>query len=100
MNGDHEHDGFAIPLDYVDPAGRAVDHRLLGEALSAAFDGCDSCQEALLTLVAEDSSTTARLVELACIATHESLGGLPATMTEGDWAVERWRARWSAHGPL
>jgi len=82
VNGDHEHDGFEIPFDYVDPAGRAVDHRLLGDFVGAAVAGCSSCRDALLTFVAEDSPTAARLVELACIATRELLGGLPATMTE------------------
>jgi len=82
VNGDHEHGGFVIPLDYVDPAGRAVDHQLLGDFVGAAVAGCPSCRDALLTFVAEDPPTAARLVELACIATREALGGLPATMTE------------------
>lgn len=82
VNGDHEHGGFEIPLDYVDPAGRAVDHRLLGDFVGASVAGCRSCRDALLTFVAEDPPTTARLVELACISTRELLGGLPATMTE------------------
>jgi hypothetical protein len=82
VNGDHEHDGFEIPLDYVDPAGRAVDHLLLGDFVGAVVAGCRSCRDALLTFVAEHPPTTARLVELACISTRELLGGLPATMTE------------------
>jgi hypothetical protein len=84
VNGDHEHGGFDIPLAYIDPAGRAVDHRLLGDFVGASVAGCRSCRDALLTFVAEDSPTTARLVELACISTRELLGGLPTTMTSED----------------
>lgn len=77
----HDHGGFEVPADYTDPAGRPVDHALLGQFVGAAFDGCTSCQDALLTLLTEDAPTTARLVELACVVTHAALGGLPANMT-------------------
>lgn len=77
----HDHGGFEVPAGYADPAGRPVDHALLGQFVGAAFDGCTSCQDALLTLLTEDAPTTARLVELACVATHAALGGLPANMT-------------------
>jgi hypothetical protein len=76
----HTHDEF--PVDLPDSLGRPVDGRLLGQFISAAFDGCTSCQDALLTLLVEDAATTARLVELACVATQGILGGLPASMTD------------------
>lgn len=81
---DHRHDDFEIPAGFADPAGRTIDHGLLGQYVSAAFDRCTSCQDAMLTLMTEDSVTTARLVELACIAVHEELGGLPASLTDED----------------
>jgi hypothetical protein len=71
-----------MPAGYADPAGRVVDHELLGQFVGAAFDGCTSCQDALLTLMVEDAATTARLVELACVATQAMLGGLPASLTQ------------------
>ncbi|MEU3756399.1 hypothetical protein AB0H17_27170 [Streptomyces olivoreticuli] len=80
----HRHEGFEIPDDFVHPGGRRIDNRLLGDLTGAAFDGCASCQDPLLTLLVEDATTTARLVELACISTHAMLGGLPASMTDDD----------------
>jgi len=80
----HAHDGFEIPLDMPDPDGRPVDHGMLGRLVGAAFDGCTTCQDPLLTLLVEDPATTARVVELACISTHAMLGGLPASMTDPD----------------
>lgn len=79
---DHTHPGFEIPDDLGDPLERPVDHTLLGQFVGAAYDGCPSCQDALLTLVIDDTATTARIVELACVATHSALGGLPASLTE------------------
>lgn len=78
---DHQHADFEIPDTAADPAGRPVDHDLLGRLVGAAFDGCTSCQDAHLTLAVEDAATTARLVELACVATQAAFGGLPASMT-------------------
>lgn len=78
----HAHEGFEIPADTADPLGRPVDHTLLGELVGCAMDGCTTCQDPLLTLLVEDAATTARLVELACIATHSAFGGLPASMTD------------------
>ncbi|MFE9413901.1 hypothetical protein ACFYN0_34725 [Streptomyces sp. NPDC006704] len=77
----HAHQGFEIPDDFQDLGGRPVDHAMLGELIGAAYDGCTSCQDPLLTLLVEDPTTTARLVELACVSTHAMLGGLPASMT-------------------
>jgi hypothetical protein len=79
---DHRHVEIDIPADYVDPAGRPVDHCLLGQFVSAVFDGCGSCGEALLVLLSEDLVTTARLVELACISTRDVIGGLPDNLTD------------------
>ncbi|WP_144312096.1 hypothetical protein [Actinopolyspora erythraea] len=81
---DHTHSGFEIPEDYSDPSGRPVDHPLLAQFVGAAFDGCTSCQDALLTLMIDDAVTTGRLVELACVATQDALGGLPRNMTDHD----------------
>ncbi|MGA4954088.1 hypothetical protein [Streptomyces lydicamycinicus] len=78
----HDHKVFEIPGDYQDPNGRPVDHKLLGSLVGAAFEGCASCQDPLLTLLVEDPTTTARLVELACVSTQSMLGGLPASMTD------------------
>ncbi|MFJ3699648.1 hypothetical protein ACIPW9_36950 [Streptomyces sp. NPDC090052] len=78
----HDHTGFEIPADLEDPAGRPIDHKLLGELMGAALDGCTTCQDPLLSILVEDPTTTARLVELACIATHAALGGLPPSMTD------------------
>lgn len=80
----HAHAGFEIPGDYQDPGGRPVDHDMLGRLVGAAFDGCTSCQDPLLTLLVEDPATTARLVELTCVLTHSLLGGLPESMTDPD----------------
>lgn len=79
---EHTHSGFEIPADYPDPAGRPVDHELLGQFVGAAFDGCTSCQDALLTLMVEYPPTTARLVELACVSTNAAFGGLPANLLQ------------------
>lgn len=80
----HQHAGFEPPPGQADPLGRPVDHQLLGRFIGAAFDGCPSCQDALLTLLVEDAATCARLVELACVAVQASLGGLPPSMTSDD----------------
>lgn len=78
----HHHEGFELPPGYTDPQGRPVNHDLLSQFVGAAFDGCTSCQDPLLTLLTEDPTTTARLVELACLSIHDAFGGLPASMTD------------------
>jgi hypothetical protein len=67
----HRHDRVVIPAYYADPAGRPVDHQLLARLLGAMLDRCGLCTELLLLLLAEDSLTTARLVELCCIGARE-----------------------------
>lgn len=79
---DHHHDTFAVPEGYVDPLGRPVDTALLGQFVGAAFDGCTSCQDPLLTLMTTDPVTVGRLVELACQVVHDVLGGLPPNMLD------------------
>lgn len=79
---DHAHADFALTDDETDPLGRPVDATLLDQYVAAAYDSCTSCQDALLTLLVDDAVTTARLVELACIAVHNALDGLPASMTD------------------
>lgn len=81
---EHTHDDFGFPEDGVDPEGRPVDHKLLSALVGAAFDGCLSCQDPLMTLLVEDPATTARLVELACLVVQSLFGGLPASMTAPD----------------
>jgi hypothetical protein len=78
---DHTHDLFAVAVA-VDPLGRPVVTALLGQFLGAAFDGCASCQDPLLTLLTADPVTVGRLVELACQAVHEALGGLPPNLLD------------------
>jgi len=74
----HDHQlGYLAP----DPGGRQINGQLLGELAGACLDGCQPCQEALLSRLTGDAATTARLVELACIATSHVLGGIPASMT-------------------
>ena len=81
---DHRHIEIEIPAHYVDPAGRPVDHGLLGQFVGAVLDDCGSCGEALLVLLVEDPVTTARLVELACISARIVIGGLPESLTDTD----------------
>lgn len=50
--------------------------------MGAAYDGRATCQDPLLTLMAEDAATSARTAELACIAVHGTFGGLPDSMTD------------------
>lgn len=82
MTTGHRHAGFETPPGYTDPQGRGVNTALLGQLLGAAVDGCTTCQAVLLTLLVEDAASTARLIELACVATHSLLGGLPASLTD------------------
>lgn len=77
----HVHDGFDI-ADFTDPDGRPVDHKLLGDLVAAAYDGCTTCQDPLLTFMVEDPATSARTVELACVAIQGMFGGLPQSMTD------------------
>lgn len=76
MNADHHHSSFEIFS-----AGQPVDHDLLGKFVGAAFDGC-SCQGALLTLMVDDPATIAHLVELTCVSSQASFGGLPAYLID------------------
>lgn len=77
---DHRHEGFEVPPGKLD--GWGVDTALLGQVVGAAYDECPSCQEALLTMLAESAPTTAQLVELACIAVRETLGGIPVDLVD------------------
>ncbi|MCY0937547.1 hypothetical protein [Streptomyces sp. H34-S4] len=82
----HAHGDFRVPDDTTHPGSenRRIDNRLLGQIIGTAMDGCTSGQGPLLTLLAEDAATTAHVVELACIAVHQTYDGLPASMTEDD----------------
>jgi hypothetical protein len=79
---EHDHAEFVPPAGYRDPLGRPVDVALLGRFVGAAWDGCPGCQAALLERLVTDSATTARLVELACVAIHQALGRLPANLVD------------------
>ncbi|MFE3105295.1 hypothetical protein [Nocardia tengchongensis] len=75
---DHAHEEFESgpgTLPGADPV-------LLGHLVSAAADECPSCVEALLSLIAHDAPTTAQLVELACAAVNNTLGGLPVDLVD------------------
>lgn len=63
-------------------SGRPVDHRLLGRFVGASYDGCVACQRPLLASIVQDAVTSARLIELACVAVHDMFGGLPAVLTD------------------
>lgn len=80
MSPQHQHTGFESPVG--DPLGRPIDQELLDRFVAAAFDGCTACQDALLARMVTDAVTTARLVELACVAIQQALGGLPASLTD------------------
>lgn len=77
----HDH-GAGFDHDEQQFGGHPVNGGLLAELMGAALDGCTSCQDPLLTLLAEDTATTARVVSLACIAIHEKFGGLPSSLTD------------------
>lgn len=81
MTDQHNHD-FPVPDGFEDPGGRPVDMKLLAAFVGAAFDGCPTCQDAELTKLIQDPVTTARLVELACVATQAAVGGLPRNLTD------------------
>jgi hypothetical protein len=80
----HEHDGFEFPAGFKDQDAWTVDYGLLSSLIGAAYDRCTTCQDPLLTLLVEDATTTARLVEIGCIMTHHLLGGLPQSMWDPD----------------
>lgn len=89
MSRDHIHDGFAADPD---PLGRGVDGPLLGHLIGAAMDGCKPCQADLLAAVADHPPTTARVVELACMAVQNAVGGLPLDLTDPDMITMASRA--------
>lgn len=74
----HDHQFESVP----DPWGRPVNGKLLGKLVGAAFDGCMICQDPLIQETAADPDTTARLVEVACIAVNATLGGLPHALVD------------------
>ncbi|WP_427896715.1 hypothetical protein ACQHIV_42275 (plasmid) [Kribbella sp. GL6] len=79
-SNDHNHGAGFQAL--ADPLGRPVDGLLMSEFIGSAFDGCTACQDAQLTLLIEDPATSARVVELACVAVQGKFGGLPDGMTD------------------
>jgi hypothetical protein len=91
--------GSRSPQPSAIPSAAPVDNTMLGQFVGAPFDGCTSCQDALLTLMVEDLTTTTRLVELACVSTHAALGGLPANMTDEQAPGPGSSAAWPAPEP-
>lgn len=77
----HPHEGFDVPPEST-PLG-PLDHELLAVFIAAAIDGCMPCQQTLLSDLAEDPATAGRMVEVACVAVHEQLGGLPPGLLAG-----------------
>lgn len=80
MTTDHDHSGFEPPAGYTDPEGRTIDNDLLGRVVGAGFDGCRPCETVVMDQLVQDPTSTARLVELACVAVASLLGGLPRNM--------------------
>lgn len=77
----HEHTLFEVPEDFADPLGRTgIDYPAMGRLMSAAFDGCTTCQEAMLSPMAEDAKTTARVIEFVCGMIAGIFGGLPVNL--------------------
>ncbi|MEU5157774.1 MULTISPECIES: hypothetical protein [Actinomycetes] len=79
----HAHPGWSLD-DVPQPGGWQADSKLFEELTGAAFEGCTTCQDVLLTLLVEDSVTTARLVEMACGAIIDLEGELPASQVDPD----------------
>lgn len=84
MTPPHAHPPLPVPEDIEDVPGYTPDYGLLSELMSAALDGCVPCQSRMLGRLETDSTSSARLVALACVAIHDLLGGLPAAMTDPD----------------
>jgi hypothetical protein len=80
----HDH-STGFDHDTNDFGGLPVNGGLLADLIGAALDGCTTCQDPLLTLLAEDPVTTARMVSVACIAVAEVTGGgLPSSLLNPD----------------
>ncbi|QFU96558.1 hypothetical protein KDY119_00042 [Luteimicrobium xylanilyticum] len=56
-----------------------VNSALLGALIGATVDRCYPCQTVFMHELLDDSASTARLVELACITIDRVFGGLPAS---------------------
>ncbi|MBF6216153.1 hypothetical protein IU487_34735 [Nocardia puris] len=78
---DHFHDQASGQLR--DALGREdVDEVLLSQVLGAGLDQCLTCEETMLALLANSASTTAFLVEIACGAVLDTLGGFPIDLVD------------------
>lgn len=80
---DHSHMQFQLDVPQ-DSRALPIDYRLLSRLINAAFDMCQACQDDLVRHISLDGPTTARLVELACVAVNEVWGGLPPDFTKDD----------------
>lgn len=65
-----------------DPLGRPVNEDLIDQLLGALIDACPDCQRHALDQAQADPATTARIVELACVAVDRTFGGLPRNLTD------------------
>lgn len=81
---EHDHTEGLHDAPMTDPRGQTIDQGLIVRFMGACIDGCDLCQAALLAQFETDATATARVVELACIATQHMFDGLPENMTDPD----------------
>ncbi len=77
------HPGFDVAPEpgYRFGTDRPIDGPGMGALIGAAFDGCRPCQVRWLDALQSDPLTTTRLVELAAVSVHGTLGGVPDRMT-------------------
>lgn len=80
---DHSHILFQLDVP-EESQGFPIDYHLLSRLVNAAFDMCRACQDDFVTRISLDGPSTARLVELACVAINEVWGGLPPDFTQDD----------------
>lgn len=79
------HSHMLFQLDVPDDSQSvSIDYRLLSRLVNVAFDMCHACQDDLVTRISLDGPSTARLVELACVAINEVWGGIPPDFTQDD----------------
>lgn len=83
LEENHAH-GEGMEVDNIQFGGYPVNGHLMAELVGACLDGCETCQQLHLPLVAMDPATTGRLVSLACIAIQDKFGGIPRNLVDQD----------------
>jgi len=68
-----------LPPSVLETPVCPVDVALLGSLVGATVDRCYPCQTVFMGDLLADPGSTARLVELACIAIDRVFGGLPSS---------------------